>query len=223
MRSGNGLVSSDLLRLFGLKLAAELHVGFPARVVRVDRAIVDVQPEVDRNIEAIDGSRVIDALPVIPSVPVLYPRALGYAITWPLTTDDTLFVVCADRNLGEWMRARATNPGDLRTHTLDGAVALAGLYSNDNALEEVPDCLSLRSLAADGCAIEIRDGEIRIGRPDASKKAVHEDVDDHLDAISKDLDVIAAAAGATAANYGAGGRAALVLAKPFKASKVKVT
>lgn len=158
-----GIKWTDLLRLFGVKLKADIKVAFPAKVERVAGGRIDVQPEVDQNLEAIDGSRIVDALPVIPSVKVLWPRSLGYAITWPLTTDDTVLVVCTDRNLGAWMRTRSSNPGDVRAHTLDGAVAIPGLYADADDLDSIPDHLVMRSLAGDGCSIHVRDGDVRLG------------------------------------------------------------
>lgn len=172
-RAPDGLALSDLIRLALGKLGAELHVAFPARVQSIDAGgnRVDVLPQFKRNIEAIDKSRVVEELPVIPSVPIAWPRSKGYAITWPLTTDDTVMVVVTDRNLGDWLEQnRAIDVGDVRTHILDGAVAVPGLYARENELGgTLPDHLSLRSLAAGGCSVDIRDSEVRVGTDGATK------------------------------------------------------
>lgn len=169
-RDADGVAPSDLIRAAIEARLATTHVAFPARVERWDAARneVDVRPALDRATKRIDGSILSESLPVIPSVPVQWPRSSGYGVTFPLVVGDWVTVIVADRSIGEWRRTgEAGDPRHVGTHRLDGAIAVPGVYPDAAALsaEHVPDDgIRIGSLTADGpfvlvsaLGIEIKD------------------------------------------------------------------
>jgi Phage protein Gp138 N-terminal domain len=114
---------------------AEVHTCMPAEVVRVHagdnkRQFVDVQPSLQRRAPNEDGQVVDETLPVIPMVPVGYMQGGGFFISVPIAVGDFVLLVFAERSLDQWLQTarkgsqRAITPGDVGTHTLEGAVAL---------------------------------------------------------------------------------------------------
>lgn len=170
-RGPDGLAWSDVIRLaIGARLAST-HVAFPARVEAYDAArnSVDVLPQLERETECINGDALRERLPIVPSVPIAWPRSRGYGITFPLEVGDFVLVVCCDRNIGEWLRlGEAGDPRDAGMHGLDGAVAIPGLYPDADALDPaaplpvLTDHLVVGAMGG-GPTIHIDEDEIRLG------------------------------------------------------------
>lgn len=111
------------------QLREEIHTALPGRVERYDAATqtADVKPLVK-----VEGQ----SLPVLPSIPVAFPRGGGFFVSFPLVPGDFVFVLFAESSLDLW-RARGgaeTSPGDVRRHSLTGAVALPCLYPDSRKL-----------------------------------------------------------------------------------------
>jgi len=113
----------------------DVHTAMPAEVLRVHagehgRQFVDVQPSLQRRAPNEDGVMVDETLPVIPMVPVGYMQGGGFFVSMPLAAGDFVLLVFAERSLDQWLQTarkgsqRAINPGDMGTHSLEGAVAL---------------------------------------------------------------------------------------------------
>ncbi len=115
---------------------ADLHTCMPAEVVAVrsgsrdQRQFVDVLPMVQRSVLDADGMPVDEAFPVLQMVPVGYMQGGGFFVSMPLRIGDVVLVVFAERSLDTWIEnaipgARSpVVPGDLSTHSLQGAIAL---------------------------------------------------------------------------------------------------
>ena len=115
---------------------ADVHVAMPARIERYDAAAqtADCKPLVKRPV-VVDGVELVESLPVIPSVPVAFPRAGAWFLSFPIVKGDTVLLIFADRSLDQWLeRGGEVDPGDVRTHALDGAIAMVGLYPSRQAL-----------------------------------------------------------------------------------------
>lgn len=107
----------------------ELHTAMPGRVVSVDytRNTVDVEPAFYHEIEDDYGNPQDEALPVIPDVPIAWPRAGGAWITFPIAKGDPVTLLFCERDLGVWRAQGAAGPpGDRRRHHLSGAIAIPG-------------------------------------------------------------------------------------------------
>lgn len=118
---------------------AHLFVALPATVESYDAAgqTVNCKPMTKRVARNADDDRLVDELPVLPAVPVVWLRAGGYFMTMPLAAGDGGLVVCCDSDLGAWRDSgRVSDPGDERRHSLTGAVFIPGLETVARALTE---------------------------------------------------------------------------------------
>jgi hypothetical protein len=109
---------------------ADVRIGLPARVERYDAALqlVDVQPLVKEAREDEEGSRVAEQLPVIANVPVIFPGAGSYRLTFPIAQNDTVLVVFSAASLDIWLsQGGLVDPLDDSRFSLSDAVAIPGL------------------------------------------------------------------------------------------------
>lgn len=129
---------AEVLRKVMEHRLADVRTAMPVRVESYDLTTqtVDVVPLV-REITETEGDDIEEALPVIPSVPVAFPRAGGFFITFPIVPGDTGQIVICDRSIDQW-RTRgsdsftsdygyAVHPLDKRLHGLSGAAFYPGL------------------------------------------------------------------------------------------------
>lgn len=114
-----------------------MHVAGPGRVKKYDAQArtVDIEPMIvpplPEGTDEDDGDQ--DApLPVLMSVPVMFPRAGGVEITLPVQAGDTMLIVWTDWDLGRW-RASGDKRRPISTakHGVSGAVAIPGLYPSN--------------------------------------------------------------------------------------------
>ncbi len=129
MSSRDDVELSDFVRLAMEARLATVHVGMPCEVHSFDpdANTVDVVPKMDRATKTADGSILAESLPVLPSVPIVWPRSGLWALTFPLAVGDGVWVTCADRSIGEWRRNGSSDPKQIGTHRLDGATAFPGV------------------------------------------------------------------------------------------------
>lgn len=117
---------TDLFRRLMRYIGAEIHVMLPARVVNYDFTIqkADVQPVLKRRYA--DGQE-FDA-PIISSVPVIWPRAGGASLTFPVNRGDFVMLVFADVDIDTWVQeGGVAAPDDPRQHSIMDAIAIPGL------------------------------------------------------------------------------------------------
>ncbi len=159
---------AELLDMHFQHHQVDLHVALPARVERYDTATqtVDVVPQVNRALPDGAGNFVTEPLPKLADVPVLFPRCGRFSITFPLSVGDFVLLVFAERSLAAWRATGAqSDPGDLGMHTLDGAVALPGLFP-DAQPAAAADGANMRvgSDTDPNGRIELPGSEIRLGQ-----------------------------------------------------------
>lgn len=119
------------LRLFG---------PMPARVQSYDAdlQVADLVPLVRQQVPQPDGTYVMEELPVIPCVPVCFPRSGTAMVTLPIAPGDTGLVIVCGPAIGHWRvgDGDVTDPGDLRRFHLAHAVFLpVGLVPRSRALQ----------------------------------------------------------------------------------------
>lgn len=115
---------------------SDLHTCMPAEVVAVrsdtanKRQFVDVLPMLKRAAIDEEGEPIDEALPMLQMVPVAYMQGGGFFLSVPLRPGDVVLLVFAERSLDTWIQnatpgARTpVTPGDVSTHSLQGAIAL---------------------------------------------------------------------------------------------------
>jgi hypothetical protein len=168
VKSSNLSLAQIINRAVDVRLA-DLHTAMPARVLRYDAELqqVDVQPLIKVVYENEDGEQVSEALPVIVNVPVMFPSAGGFHITFPVKAGDedgdTVCVLCSEASLDKWLtQGGLVDPIDPRRHHLSDAVAVLGLRDFAHALSDVPvDAMSMGKQG--GPVIHIDGTKVKIG------------------------------------------------------------
>jgi hypothetical protein len=141
----------------------EVNVCLPGKIVAYDAAkqVADIQPQILSTF--VDGSTL--ELPVIPSVPVVFPRANGGTTYMhiPLAVGDDVTLIFSQSSLDNWKtQGGLQEPGDVRKHHLTDAFALVGGSAIPNAFV-VNDPQSIEIKCNTG-AVQIKpDGTINIG------------------------------------------------------------
>ena len=178
----------QLLDLVIASRLRELHTALPCRVESYDasKQTADVLPMLKRQVPDGEGGYTLEDLPVLPSVPVAFPRGGGFFVSFPLQKGDFVFVVFSERAIGAWrQKGQATTPGDLRMHSLAGAVALPCLYPSDDALDDAH--ASNMVIGKDGSTAQIHlksDGTVHLGGENGAQfVALATDVLNRLSAI----------------------------------------
>lgn len=127
MSDQNINLAEALARVMDSRLA-DVNTALPGEVTRYDRAagVVDVRPMIRRAVPDVAGETVLEDLPVIPSVPVLWPSGGGCSLTLPLAVGDHVQILFNQRDLDHYRSSggRLADPGVLSTLGLSGAVAI---------------------------------------------------------------------------------------------------
>lgn len=122
--------------------ALRTHVAYPGRVQSYNASTqtADVVPLIRQQVPQPDGSYALEELPVVPSVPVVWPRVGGWFVAMALVPGDTVQLVVNTSAIGHWRAGdgSVTDPGDLRRQHLAHAVAIPGLYVRQKALAHAP-------------------------------------------------------------------------------------
>lgn len=115
----------------------DVHTSMPGMVVSYDAATqtADVQPMLRRPMRDQDGERVVEELPVVPGVPVLFPRTASAFVSLPIAAGDFVLLAFCEGSIDAWRgTGDVADPGDERRHNLSHAVAIPGVYPAAQAL-----------------------------------------------------------------------------------------
>lgn len=153
-------------------LRLDLETAFPARVQSYDGSAqtADLVPLVRRQVPQPDGSHTMEELPVLPCVPVLFPRMGSAFVSLPVAAGDTGLVIVCSGAIGHWRAGdgEVSDPGDLRRHHPSHAVFLPlGLTPRARALTQTGAAgaggMVVGFDSADGSRILLRaDGTVEI-------------------------------------------------------------
>jgi hypothetical protein len=184
---------AELWRLVMESRLLDVHTALPAKVVSFsasDQTVV-VQPLIKNVIKSSDGTELVESYPQLRDIPVLYPRAGGFVVAFPIAADDVVTVLCNEWPIDNYReKGREDHPVHLDRHSFGGAVALpVGPYKSSDTISETIDALII---GHDGGAV-IRiadDGTVTIGASGASTQpaALGDDVKAELDALKSTID-----------------------------------
>lgn len=146
-----------------------LNTGLPAKVTAFDASTqtVSVQPLFVKVVLDDDRQEQQQRYPVIESVPILYPGAGPWSLTFPMTVGDIVWLTFAQRALEQWKEADAgqeVDPAYSRTHDLSDAVAIPAQVRPKKAVLTVGNDLRLGSDTGDPAIVMKTDGTIEIGQ-----------------------------------------------------------
>lgn len=209
---------------------AEVHTAIGARVISRSGGTVDVRPLVQRAVPRVDGGVLLEDLPVVRSVPIVWPRGGGFFVELPLEAGDDVLLVCSEADLGRYLdTGEAGAPIDHRRHHLASAVAFPGLVPFSAMLADtdaIPGELVLGKVGS-GPLLRISGTTIKIGRNAVGKAANADALGSHLDAIAATLAVLAAAITPSpipepTLQYGPTAKALLDISSPVPATVAEV-
>jgi hypothetical protein len=142
-----------------------MRVALPARVEAYDASTqqVTVQPLVLEGYIDETGARATERLPAIAGVPVVFPGAGGFRVTFPIVAGDTVLLVFASSSIDRWLALGGeVDPQDDRRHHISDAIAIPGLRSFASPLAQAST--STMSMGKDGGpTIEISTTDVQIG------------------------------------------------------------
>ena len=119
----------ESLRMALDSYAAQLWTALPGVVTAVDlgKQTVSVQPAIQGSVSNPDGSVQNVNLPVLVDVPLTWPKAGGFALTFPVKAGDEVLVVFSARCIDLWWQSGGVGvQAEARMHDLsDGFAILA--------------------------------------------------------------------------------------------------
>ena len=126
-----------------------MWTALPGMVVSVNLTAqtVSVQPTIQGQMTAPDGSVQLVNLPLLVDVPIVWPRAGGFALTFPVTIGDEVLVVFASRCIDSWYQSGGiAAPAESRMHDLSDGFAILAPTSQPRVLANVQtDGMELRN------------------------------------------------------------------------------
>lgn len=86
-----------------------------------------------------DGSESNVNIPVLPNVPVIFPRGGGCSLTFPVKAGDECLVIFASRSCGAWKESGGAQvqSSPRRMHSLSDGFALMGTSSQPHVIENL--------------------------------------------------------------------------------------
>jgi hypothetical protein len=149
-----------------------VHTALPGRVEKYDAAkqLVNVQPLIQVKYRAEDGTEILESLPIVVNVPVAFPGANGFRVTFPIVQGDTVLLVFSESSLDRWLsQGGLVDPVDhVARHELTDAIAIPGLRDFAHALASAPT--DRATFGHDtGMQIHIDESTISLGGDDASE------------------------------------------------------
>ena len=152
----------QLIRAWLDRHEIEVRGPMPGRIERYDAAtqVADVKPMVRLPVPQPDDSVVQEDPPIIPCVPVLFPRVAGWFLSVPVAVGDFVLLIPCE---GDWSRfwtgaGELSDAEDTRRHHVAHCVALPlGLYPERQALARVSATdMVMGSDAASGPRVQLR-------------------------------------------------------------------
>ena len=154
-----------------LRLAMEAHqarlwTAIPGIVVAVNLTAqtLSVQPAIQGSISNAAGDVESVNLPLLVDVPICFPRAGGFALTFPIAVNDEVLVVFSARCMDSWWQNGGVQaPAEVRMHDLSDGFALLAPTSQPKKLSAVSSSnVQLRNNAGDTFVEITPAGSVRV-------------------------------------------------------------
>lgn len=170
---------ADIIRQAIDDRLVDVHTMLPGRIDAYDPATqkADVEPLIKRLQQTVDGE-INEELPIIPGVPVVFPRAGGYKLTMPVAKGNRCMLVFCERSIETYQTGQGrsgsselisqSDPQTFEMHSLSDPVALLGWYNDAESLSET-DQDGMQLGLDGGPIIHIGDQLVELGEKDASQ------------------------------------------------------
>jgi hypothetical protein len=132
----------EILRRIKSQILDELFVALPGKVESYDNVLqtVDVKPLLSKTIVDQYGQEESTELPVLPKVPVVFPRGGDFFISLPIEEGDNVLLVFCDRSIDNYWFSdgqSSMDQNDFRTHDLPDAVAIPGFFPSTKSITDI--------------------------------------------------------------------------------------
>lgn len=132
----------ESLRMALEDFQSQIWTALPGVVSGVDleKQTVSVQPSIQGSVSSPDGSAQSVNLPLLVDVPICWPRAGGFAITFPVKAGDEVLVVFASRCIDSWWQSGGVGAqAEVRMHDLSDGFAILAPTSQAKKLSDVQE------------------------------------------------------------------------------------
>jgi|GEM_PF-1973817 len=197
------------------ELKLSMHFSGVGRIQSYDpvRQVADIVPQVRHPVPQADGTYLFEDLPMLPGVPVLFPRMGKWFMAFSVEVGDAVQLIYDSAAPGAWRRQVDTGatgldrirelktPATLQRHHPSNAVAIAGIDTYNRALAHAPPAGapnlpgSLMTMGSDldaGCRISIYgDGVVKITQGAAVVMQIDTDGTVHIGGAAGDFVALA--------------------------------
>lgn len=114
------------------RILSGVNTSCPGVIVAYDDSTLRaaVQPSIKRRFQNEEGEYVVQKLPVINEVPVIFPGSGERRVKFPVKKNDTVLLIFSQSSLDKWLETGGiVDPEDGRRHSLEDAVAIPGLMN----------------------------------------------------------------------------------------------
>jgi hypothetical protein len=132
--------SEESLRLAMDDKASSMWTALPAIVtaVNLEANTVSVQPAIQGAVSDASGNVTNVNLPLLVDVPIVFPSAGGFSLTFPIAAGDEVLVVFASRCIDTWWQSGGIGTqAEARMHDLSDGFAIAGIKSQATKIANI--------------------------------------------------------------------------------------
>lgn len=161
----------ETMRLIMLGRQRNMWTALPGIIETVDltKLICTVQPAIKVLVFDQDDNGQHVQLPILPDVPLVFPRGGGYTLTFPVKPGDECLVILSARAIDNWWQAGGVQPAfDSRMHSLSDGFALVGPFSQPQRPQAQVSTTAPRLTSDDGSVfVEVNDsiGQVTVKTP----------------------------------------------------------
>lgn len=168
---------TELLNMAIESWLSDVHTCMPGKVDSYDPATqqATIKPLVQRRIVHEDGSEALEPLPSITNVPVVFLRAAGFFMTFPIVKGDFVTLHFCETSIDNYMSGigEDTDPDEFRHHDLSDAIAVPGFYPFKKSISDISSENLVIGKDNGGAQIHITpSGEVKLGSNLAVNEAV---------------------------------------------------
>jgi len=143
-----------------------MWTALPGIVTAVDfsKMTCSVQPAIQASVVNEDGSSTRVNLPLLLDVPIVFPSAGGFTITFPLAINDEVLVIFSSRCIDAWYQSGGIQRAmEARMHDLSDGFAIPGPKSVPNVVESISStALQIRNNSGTSYIEMGADGKIKL-------------------------------------------------------------
>lgn len=153
-------------------LTEDFHTCLPGRVEKYD--FKTQKATVKPLLKKVYNDKSVLEMPVLPNVPVIFPRTKRSGVTFPLERGDGVLLLFTERALERWkLSGDVSEPGDSRRFDLTDSVCIPGLFSfNQTNIASNNDDLEIQH---EGQKVTIKkNGDIELGAGESLLSLVNE-------------------------------------------------